>query len=745
LALSRVLAAVVCSATAANARAQTDTSAAERASASRPVVRAAHTNIRPRLDGRLDEPSWLTADSITDLRQREPNEGRAASERTVIRVLADDEALYVGVRAFDRDAAHIRSSQLRRDADLTTDDNLTLLIDSFHDRRSAFLFRTNPNGAMWDAQLVGLESTNANWNGIWDVAVARDSAGWTAEFRIPLSTLRFESGAGAAFGFNVRRDIRRRNEEDLWQSWGRAQGLYQLLNEGDLVGFGTLARARHLEVKPYLLSRAVAPDRDVSAERIGDGFVGGKAGVDAKAAVSPTLTADLTVNTDFAQVEADRQVINLTRFPLFFPEKREFFLESSGIFDFGTSQRAQIFYTRRVGLNANGDAVPILGGVRLTGKQGPWSIGLLDARTGAGDDANNFVLRLRHDLLDRAFVGAIVADRSGRGVDRHDVAGGVDVDLPLVVRGHNLEPSFWLAGTRVPGVAGTATAWRAGTDYPNDLFDNFVSLYRIDAGFSPTLGFVRRTGIWETTGHIDYMPRPGILGIRRLDIQAPIPSWDIIADESGSLARPTTWQTAELEWRLLGGSFQSGDEFELNVQRFMDAPADTFEVFEGVSALPGRYWWTRTEVQYQTSEGRPLSAGIVASSGKFYDGHGTELELTTTYRGGGHVILGADLTRQEASLSAGHFLALSAGSRIEYALTTRMDFLAFAQYNNESRRADFNLRFHWIPVIGDDVFVVWNSGFTTDPEARFRFPSTRALRRPLNGALVVKAVHRFVP
>jgi len=742
---SRCFAAVVLVTTAAVGRGQTDTLGAERGAANRPVIRAAHATTRPRLDGRLDEPAWLTADSITDLRQREPNEGRAASERTVIRVLVDDDALYVGVRAFDRDAARIRSSQLRRDADLTSDDNVTLLIDSFHDRRGAFVFRTNPNGAMWDAQLVGSESANSNWNGIWDVAATTDSAGWTAEFRIPLSTLRFESGADAAVGFNVRRNIRRRNEEDLWQSWGRAQGLYQLLNEGDLVGFGTFARARHLEVKPYLLSRAVAPDRDLQAERLGDGSVGGKAGVDAKAAVTPTLTADLTVNTDFAQVEADRQVINLTRFPLFFPEKREFFLESSGIFDFGTSERAQVFYTRRIGLNAKGNAVPILGGARLTGKQGPWSIGVLDARTGAGDDANDVVLRLRHDLLDRAFVGAIVADRSGPGVEGHDAAGGVDVDLPLVIHGRNVVPSFWLAGTRVPGVAGTPTAWRFGTDYPNDLFDNFVSLYRIDAGFTPRLGFVRRTGIWETTGHFDFMPRPGVLGIRQLDIKAPIPSWDIIADESGSLARPTTWQTAEFEWRLLGGSFHSGDEFELNVQRRMDAPADTFELFEGVNVPAGRYWWTRTEAQYETSEGRPLSVRVEASTGRFYEGHGTDLEVSGTYRGGGHVIVGADFSRQEASLPGGHFLALSAGSRIEYALTTRMDFLAFAQYNNESRRADFNLRFHWIPVIGDDVFVVWNSGFSTDREARFPFPSARALQRPLNGALVVKAVHRFVP
>ncbi|HET7564387.1 MAG TPA: DUF5916 domain-containing protein, partial [Gemmatimonadaceae bacterium] len=476
-----------------------------RTSISAATIRVTTVTTKARLDGRLDEPFWATADSITDFRQREPLEGASASERTVVKVVRDGEALYIGVRAYDRDVAGIRATQLRRDADLSSDDNITLLIDGFHDHRSGFLFRTNANGAMWDAQLAGLDDENENWNGIWDIATSRDSTGWTAEFRIPFRTLRFRSGGSPTFGFNVRRFIRRKNEEDLWRSYGRTQGLTQLQNEGALVRLEGLTRQRNIALLPYVLGQAIESEHDVTGATTAGARMDGKVGLDAKLAVSPTLTADLTANTDFAQVEVDRQVINLTRFPTFFPEKREFFLESSGIFAFGTESRAQLFYSRRIGLSDSGEAVPILVGARLYGKAGPWTVGLLDTRTGAGDDANDAVLRIKHDLFTRSYVGAMAMQRAGPGVHGAERAGGLDVDFPLVVGGHNLEPSFWIAGTQTLGVRGTPVAWRYGTDFPNDLFDNFVSLYRIDAGFNPTLGFVSRTGIWETTGHIDFM------------------------------------------------------------------------------------------------------------------------------------------------------------------------------------------------------------------------------------------------
>lgn len=698
-----------------------------------------------RLDPSLANDVWRGADSITDFRQREPLEGALATQRTVVKVARDSLALYVAVRADDEEPSKIRATQLRRDADLTTDDNVTLIIDSFHDRRSAFEFRTNPLGAMWDAQLTGWDNENADWNGIWKVAVTRGARGWTAVFRIPFRTLRFHSGAGTTFGFNVQRFVRRNNEEDLWRSFGRTQGFTQLQYAGELTGFGQLDRRRDVDLRPYVLGRAYQSSHDSVGNELGPGGVSGKFGGDAKLAVTSTLTADFTANTDFAQVEVDQQVINLTRFPTFFPEKREFFLESSGIFDFGTAQHAQLFYSRRIGLTDSGTTVPILGGARLYGKAGPWSIGALDARTGGVDGANDAIVRVKHDLFDRSYIGAIAMQRSGPGVSEVERAGGVDVDLPLVVHGQNLEPKVWLAATRVPNSAtGVPLAWRLSTDFPNDLLDAFFSLYRINRGFTPMLGFVHRTGIWETTGHVDFQPRPRIRGVRRLDFEI-VPTWDIIASENGSLARVRDWETASFEWIPLGIGFQSGDEFAIRIQRLMDAPSEPFSIFRAATIQPGRYWWTRGQVEYASAPARPLSLSVRANWGGFYDGHITEADLTATWRGGGHILLGANLTRSKVELSAGGFTAIETGARAEYAFSTSVDVLAFAQFDNETDRVDVDIRFHWIPVIGDDVFVVWNSGYTTDPDARFRFPDRRIFANPVAGALTVKYVRRIAP
>lgn len=693
-----------------------------------------------RVDATLSEAIWRDADSIVELRQREPVEGAPASERTVVKIIRDADRLYIGVRAYDREMANVRASQLRRDADLSTDDNVTVLIDSYRDRRGAFLFQTNPNGAMWDGQLVSLDNVNENWNGIWDVATRRDSISWTAEFAIPFRTLRFKP-ANDNIGLNVRRFIRRKNEEDLWQSWRRAQGLNNLLNTGDVLGVGDVSRDRPVELRPYFLARAVAPSYNSLGTRLAPGAVAGRVGVDVKVGVSRTLTADLTLRTDFAEVEADQQVINLTRFPTFFPEKREFFLESSGLFDIGTFERLQLFYPRRIGLDSSGSPVPIVGGARLYGKQGPWAIGLLDVLTGGTENANDIAVRVAHDVLDRATLAAMVVDRSASHINERGA--GLDFDLPLVVRGQNVDPHFWLMGTHTNAIAGTHLAWRVSLDYPNDLFDNFVSLYRIDDGFSPTMGFVRRVDVWETTGHLDYQPRPSMLGIRRLDL-TPIPRWDVIADRTtGDLARPSTWQTADLMWHTVAGDLQSGDHFEVNVVRDLDAPVSRFDIFRDVTIAPGRYWWTSGNAQYQTNAGRPISVSSVLSVGQFYDGHAGTVELNGAFRGGGHVILSAGYSVTSARVSGGAFTATRLDGRIEYAAGTRADFLAFAQFQNEERRADFNFRFHWIPTIGDDVYLVWNSGLTTDPDARWRFPARRALSHPLNGALVMKAVHRL--
>ena len=695
-----------------------------------------------RLDARLGEACWAEADSAVDFRQREPANGAPASERTVIRVVRDDRALYVAIRAWDREMGRARAAQLRRDADLGGDDHVTLLIDSFRDRRTAFVFATNPRGAMWDAQVSGTDGAEENWNGVWQVATATDSAGWTAEFRIPFQTLRFPRRSDVAFGFNVQRFLSRRNEEDLWQSFGRAQGLYQLQNAGTLVGLGSFHRGHGLELFPYGLARAEQAEHDIEGAVIASGATSARAGLDAKLAVTPTLTADCTVRTDFAQVEDDQEVINLTRFPLYFPEKREFFLESNSLYGFGSESAATLFYSRRIGHFGDG-AVPILGGTRLYGRLGPWSLGMLGARTGGAENASDVVLRFKRDVFERSTVGIIGTMQSRPDSGGVEQAHGVDCDFPLVFRGQNLEPFLWAAYSHDQGSAARPVAWRLGIDYPNDLLDNFVSIGRVQSGFLPPLGFVHRTGAVLSTGHFDYMPRPHLWGIRQLDFEAPIPSWSVYADEHGSLAHPEDWRSGQFEWRPLGGTLQSGDWFEANVQRWLEAPGDSFEIFTGVTIPPGRYWWTRGELQYATSSRRPWNASTVVSSGGFYGGRSVAATLKGTWRAGGHIAVTAEADESRVTLPQGRFTALTSLLRVEYAIGTGADFLALVQYDNEQERADLNLRFHWSPVIGDDLFLVWNSGYSTSPAARDAFPGAAAWSRPLDGGIVLKFVHRI--
>lgn len=678
-------------------------------------------------------------DSITVLRQRDPAEGAPASERTTVRVSRRGDLLIVQVAAHDDAPEQIVATQLRRDADLSSDDNVTVLIDSYHDHRSAFLFSTNPYGAMWDAQVTGAD-VNVDWNGIWDVTTNRSADGWSAEFRIPLRSLRFNSDTNGTFGFNIRRIIRRKNEEALWSGWRRTEGLMQLAAEGELSGVGALTRGRDVELRPFTLAQAVEPSFNVAGERVTHGVPTGKIGADAKLAISTSLTADLTVNTDFAQVEADQQVINLTRFPLFFPEKRDFFLESSGIFDFGNPEVAQLFYSRRIGL-VNGSPVPIIGGARVTGRIGGWTLGALDARTGGVDEANDGVVRVRRDVFGRGYVGAIATSRSGPGVNGDQRSGGVDTSIPLVIDGQNVVPNAWVA-TASTDSGRAPSAWSASLDYPNDLINAFVAVAKVGAGFTPALGFVPQDGILASSGLVDLQPRPNWRGIRQLGFRV-LPGWQIVTDEHHSLTDATHWQSGLLVWHPLSVTLQSGDNASFGVQRAMDHPPSPFEIVPGVTLTPRAYWYTRGTFAVATSSARPVSGSASMSFGRFYDGTSETEQASVSLRGSGHLRLTESVTNTSAHLAEGAFDALVAATQFEYAVTTRVNVLGFVQYNNATDRADFNLRLHWIPRIGDDIFVVWNSGYATGEDAAFRFPSLRSAARPLNGALIVKGTHRI--
>ena len=725
-----------------------------------------------RLDGRLDEAPWAAADSIDDFFQRDPTEGAPASERTVVRFVATAEGLWIGLWAYDRLPSAIRRAQLRRDADFETDDSFTVMLSPTADQRTAFLFSVNPNGALYDAEVVNFEQESKEWDGIWDARAMVTAGGWQAEVLIPWQTLRYSRDRDG-WGVNVRRFIRRKNESALWRAWRRSEGIRFLERAGQLQGFAAASTATEalppravVEMRPYvaltqrLAERRYAPG--VDGARLGNGAVVGDAGLDAKFAPAPTLTLDLTANADFAQAEVDRQIVNLTRFPLFFPEQRPFFTEGAGIFEFGRRQQTQLFYSRRIGLGDDRRPVPLYAGARLTGRLGRQQVGFLVTRTGGDAPASDVVARIKRDVLGRGYVGAML---TYQGVERSPVnrvagtstsdgahtgaaTGGVDFNFPYIVRGQNL---VVLGSVAADGGAapGDPTFARLVVDYPNDHADIVLRVDRVGEGFAPALGFVQQAGIMRYAGQVELTPRPSALGalgkplrglgVRRL-VFKPL-DWDYVQGLPGSVQRGVS--NAKFEVRPLGAEFESGDEFELNLQHVIDAPVDDFELFPGQEIAAGRYAWNRVEAQVNGSDARALVASAQLSYGDFYSGRSTEVELSLSGRLEPHLLVSAEYQQAAIRLPSpvggapSHFTAHTIRARVDLAASPRLNATLFAQWENESERLALNVRLRWTTSPGSDAYLVWNSGWPSDRQGRW---SAIPWRRPASGTLVVKYV-----
>jgi hypothetical protein len=700
-----------------------------------PVVdfRIARTTLAIRLDGVLDEAAWRAADSITDFRQRDPQEGAPATERTVVRVLATPNGLAVGWWCYDASPALIVRSQLRRDAELRADDYVSLGVDGLHDRRSGFYFRANANGALWDGEHVDFESGNESWDGIWDVRSRVTGEGFQVEMLIPWATLRYAEG-DSVMGMNFRRFMPRKNEEVLWRAWKRTEGFRFLEKEGMVGGFADLPGRPTVEARPYVSSELKLPERRYFRQR-GDSLLARGAddaniGLDLKVPIGNTLTADVTINPDFAQAEVDRQIVNLSRFPLFFPEQRPFFTEGSAIFDFGRRQQTQMFYSRRIGLGRDGLPVTIPVGVRMQGRAGGQQIGLLAVRTGGSEDATDAVLRIKHDMLGRGFIGAMgtLAAQTGRP---GSVAGGVDFSLPYVIQGGQNLVVLGNAAWSRDSAGGTAGGhYRLMVDYPNDNADIVVRLDRVEAGYNPSLGFVQQRGIHRLGGQISLTPRPKRKSlIRRYEFT--VLNYDVVWDLA---FRPNN---VALETRPLGLQFQNGDRFEFNLQRRFDQPDEAFELIDGATITPGGYWWNRAELEYNSTEARALRWTTQLSVGQFYTGRSTEASLGLRFRRTPHMLLTLDVARSAVALQDARFTANTVRLRTDYAFSPRLNSTLFAQWDNQSNRASVNARVRWTVTPGSDLYVVWNSNWPTGLDRPI--PWTQ----PSRGGLVAKYVYFF--
>ncbi|KPK05501.1 MAG: hypothetical protein AMS20_06390 [Gemmatimonas sp. SG8_28] len=673
-------------------------------------------SITIRVDGLLDEAVWGEATPASGLRQQEPLEGEPASEDTEVRVVFDGSTLYVGIIAYDREPDRVLARVLQRDRVMEMgfgggepqfggDDGVAILFDPFHDHRNALVFATNPNGAEFDAMVTdeGREF-NIDWRAIWEVRAQRTAEGWSAEFAIPFRTLRYP-GDGRTWGFNVSRMIRRKNEMVLWSAWSRNnEGFLRVSRAGHLEGLVDLPRAgMNLEVKPYVLGggtqeRTDLGDIDTEPEL--------KVGLDAKYELRPGLLLDATLNTDFAQVEVDDEQVNLTRFSLFFPEKREFFLENAGIFEFGTRGFFEpppflLFFSRRIGIDPDSGAVPVIGGARLTGRVGAQTVGLLDIVTNDayGMPEENFaVVRVKRDVGGANYVGAMLTDR--RSTDVANTAVGLDGSWwptgPLNLQG-------FFARTTVSGEGGEGNAYRVAVDYQTDVMGIELQHLYIDPETTADMGFITREDIRRTNGFVRLTPRPPVLGLRKIDA---FMLGDLILGADGGLQDWYAGLGINPEWN-------TGDNVILYAQKGLARIDEEFDI-QDVIVPPGDYESGEIGAFINSSPSRPLVLQVAAAMQRQYGGTFNTVTASATVSPNPHIALLGAFTYSDVDLPNGDFVARIGSLRLSYAFSTRLFLNGLFQYNSLDNRISANVRLNWIHRPGSDLFIVINDEHGTD-------------------------------
>jgi hypothetical protein len=702
------------------------------------TIRAVRLDEPLRLDGVLDEALYSSEAPITGFLQTEPDEGQPATERTDVWVSFDRDHVYVSFRSFESDVSRLVANEMRRDSNAIWQGNdlIGFMFDTFHDRRNAVLFTANAIGGRQDGQVTNERQWNGDWNPVWEVETGWFEGGWTVEAAIPFKSLRYRPGAEQIWGFNAMRVNRWKNEISLiapGPSGQGQQGLQYSSMAPTLVGIEAPQQSVHLDAKPYIVS-------DFTSDRTAASAVdelGADVGLDVKYGITQNITADLTVNTDFAQVEADEQQVNLTRFSLFFPEKREFFLENQGLFAFGGAATGGqggstpiLFYSRRIGLD-EGQIVPIRAGGRITGRAGRYSFGVLNIRTGQDDDepgappsANFAVVRLRRDVLRRSSVGLLVTDRSdGAFGGGRNLAYGFDGGFNFFA---NLNINTYWARTRTDGLSGDDTSYRAQLDYDGDRYGLQLEHLSVGEDFTPEIGFVRRDDMRRTFGEVRFSPRvPRVAAIRKLLWTG---SADYIENAAGLV------ETREQK-ATFGIDFESSDSFRLDYMRTSEFLPRTFEISPGIALPVGGYDYGSVRIGYNIGQRRRVSAQLAVDHGTFFNGHRTSVQIS---RGRVNVSTQLSLeptyTVNRVRLAEGAFTSHLTGTRITYTMTPMMFASALVQYRSDGRMVSTNARLRWEYQPGSELFVVYND--ERDTFGR-HFPSL------INRAIIIKVNRLF--
>jgi hypothetical protein len=662
------------------------------------------------IDGRLDEASWAGISPITYFIQAQPNDGEPSSEDTEVYVGYDDDKLYIGAQMFDSDPSGIMSKSLERDAPgilFEEMDAFGLALDTFLDRRSSFLFFVNPKGGLKDGQAFDNGRTrDYGWNGVVDVKTTIHERGWTLEMSIPWRSLRFDPGLiDQTWGLNFLRRVRRKNEVSYWAPLDRRNRIFLVSAAGTMSGLGKLPAGRNLTIKPFALTSRASGAGLATPLKGSDA----DAGIDLKYGITPNLTLDLTYRTDFSQVEADAEQVNLTRFPLFFPEQREFFLENSGTFTFGdvnhgpgaprsgTSLRDfTLFHSRQIGLQG-GSPVPLTGGARITGRIGGLEMGMLNIQSEGfnGAPGENFsVLRMRTGVMGDSDVGVMFTNRQETGLDglsRYNRTVGVDTNMRLA---GNLFINAYGAASRSDGTddeaARLAVGWR-------DRFWNIsTAVRRIGADFDPGMGFVRRTGIREVYGSLGVHPR--IANSYLLEVN-PYVEMTRITDLQGRLE--TREGQAALQF-----SFDDRSSVNLSYTDRFERLSSPFTL-SGTSIAAGDYSFGAGSARYSSSQGKELSGSVNVSGGGYFGGTRFSVGGSGRWQPSAGVTAEVGVSRNNLSVGGNDFSVDVYSGRLKYAVSTRLSFGAFVQVNADTDEMITNLRANFIHAPLSDLFLLY--------------------------------------
>lgn len=681
----------------------------------RPSLTAAQVIQPIQLDGLLDDAVWRTASPATGFVQAEPREGQPASERTEVWVAYDDENLYVAAYLHDSQPDALVVNDIRKDFEQESQDVFAVILDTFADRRNGYVFMTNPAGARGDMQVANEgREVNENWDAIWSVETRRVADGWTVEMEIPFRALRFDLETVDQWGVNFSRRIRRNNEIAYWAPVPRAYDLMRLSLAGDLLALPSAAAGRDLRVKPFVLAGTVRETGD-------EGFDGRQEfGVDVKYGLTRSLTLDITANPDFAQVEQDEQQVNLTQFSLFFPEKREFFLENSGLFFVGAGVQARsrrfqqflaqgqdllLFFSRRIGLDADRRAVPIKAGVRLTGQAAGLQVGGIAMRTddSGGVPGNDFgVLRLRRNIGTSSDVGAIFLTRDAVGVSGdYNRVYGVDGNFRLPAE---IEWNSYVVRSETAGVDGGQYAFRTSLNREGNVHHFTVGVLQIGEGFVDDLGFLRRTGVRKWTLDWGWRPRLESLRTRGIREMHPHIRWSYFEDLDGRVV-------AKSLHTGYGLFFNDGGYFELSVNPTFERIAEEFRIDSRIAPIPaGSYSWTNWRLSFMTDDSRVVSLGGFYTGGELWSGTQRTVNATVTIKPTYQfrASVGLQRTAAELDIPDDDFTTSFWTVRANYSFNRNMFADALVQYDAAQDLFNSNVRFRLIHHALSDLFIVWN-------------------------------------